>query len=136
MVGHTLTPAPTVAVALTGGLLALNEVPRPPELAFAWVAIFAATSVAYLALFVVSAAFWWAAIPAAVMLGAFVIALVPMIPDARGPSILYLLFAIIATGAGAAAARRRGRVTSPSRAPARPGRRSSRPTRPSHTTAA
>jgi hypothetical protein len=81
VVGLNFEPQPITAVALTGGLLVLNEVPRPPELTVSWVAIFLATSAVFWTLFAAQARYWWAALPASVLAASGAAAIVAMIPD-------------------------------------------------------
>ncbi|BAU33454.1 hypothetical protein [Microcella alkaliphila] len=107
MSGLTIRPEPALAVALTGVLLGLNEIPRPPELAVSWIAIVAATSAVFWTLFAVHASFWWAALPATVLAAAGVASLIDAIPDARGAWTPLHLIALLAIGATASVVRRR-----------------------------
>lgn len=127
-----LEPALVVALALSAALLVLNEVPRPPQLDVSWVTMLPATSALYWTLFAAEESYWWAALPGALLAAAGAASLVALIPDARGAWTPLHLTAVLAIGAWAATAR----ATTRWRAPVRPGRRSSRPTRSSHTTAA
>ncbi|MGY6496803.1 MAG: hypothetical protein ACXIUP_01105 [Microcella sp.] len=136
MSGLSIQPLPATAVALTGGLLALNEVPRPPELAVSWVVIFAATSAVFWTLFAVHASFWWVALPAALLAAAGAAALVAIIPDARGAWTPLHLIAVLAIGAWAATSRRAAPRGAVSRMHTRPRGRSRTLLRSDHDAAA
>lgn len=107
MSGLAIRPVPALAVTLTGALLGLNEIPRPPELAVSWIAIVAATSAVFWTLVAVHASFWWAALPATVLAAAGVASLIAAIPDARGAWTPLHLIAFLTIGTTAAVLRRR-----------------------------